>query len=152
MIVKTLLNNQHHDVIVDLGAGTGTVIFETARRAHQKKYDTHFIAIEINPLLILIMYIRRLFHPNKKNIRIIRTNMLEVDYDELANREVKQSALIFYLYIGHRVIEPLKKILENIKKDFIVVSYMYDVPGWKKYRTRIQKGIHTLTIYQHQSK
>lgn len=147
LICETLLATNKRSVIIDLGAGIGTVIFETARHAYQKKQVTHFLAVEINPLLILIMYIRKLFHPNRKNIRIIRANMLTIDYDVLLEQIDSHTAIIFYLYIGHTVIELLKKKFDPIKKNITIVSYMYDIPNWEKNITDKKKGIHPLYIY-----
>ena len=55
--------------MIDLGAGDGIVIFKAASQAFQKRLNTKFIAVEINPVLILILYLRRLFHPNKKILK-----------------------------------------------------------------------------------
>lgn len=147
LICATLLSINKRSIIVDLGAGTGTVIFETARNAYQKKQDTQFLAVEINPLLILIMHIRRLLHPNRKKIRIIHTNMFTLDHDVLLQQIDSQTTIIFYLYVGHTMIEPLKKNLGTIKRNIILISYMYDIPGWEKNMTNIKKGIHPLYTY-----
>ena len=71
LIVKALglKNNQ---TVIDLGAGDGIVIFEAAKSSYLKKFNTKFIAVEINPVLILVLHLQRFFHPNKKNIQIIK--------------------------------------------------------------------------------
>jgi len=151
LICTTLLAINKKSTIIDLGAGTGTVLFPTAQEAHKNNLNTQFIAVEIHPLLILIMYMRRLLHPNRKNIRIIRANMLTVDYNILLQNINTQSSIVFYLYIGQGVIEQLKKRLVLIKRNIAIVSYMYDIPGWDTYSTNRQKGQHTLTTYQYHS-
>lgn len=148
LICKTALEIAQKSVIIDLGAGTGTVIFETAHLAYQKKQNAQFLAVEIHPLLILIMHMRKIFHPNKKNIRIIHSDMLKLDYNTLIQDINKQSSIIFYLYIGYRIIKPLQKKLVSIKRNITILSYMYDIPLWEKYIILRKKGLYTLTIYE----
>lgn len=148
LICKTALKIDKKSIIIDLGAGTGTIIFKTAHLAYQKKQDAQFLAVEIHPFLILIMHMRKIFHPNKKNIRIIHSDMLKLDYNKLIQDIHKQSSIIFYLYIGYRIIKPLQKKLVSIKRNITILSYMYDIPGWEKYIIRRKKGLHTLTVYE----
>lgn len=147
LICETLLSINKRSIIVDLGAGTGTVIFETARNAYQKKQDTQFLAVEINPLLIIILYIRRFFHPYKKNIRIVHKDMLAIDYHELKAQIDSKRSIIFYLYIGHRIIAQLKAKLDTLPGKISIVSYMYDMPDWEKNITDKKKGMHPLYTY-----
>lgn len=159
MIVKTLLGNRSHDVIVDLGAGTGTVIFPLAERAHEDKLRTRFIGVEIHPLLVLIMQIKRLFHPNKKNISVVRQDMLKANFKKFIKKSQstihldlvgvnnKPPAIMIYLYIGNKVIEQLKKQFTLLPRNTIIVSYMYAIPGWEKRLTKTVKGIHPLYLY-----
>lgn len=79
-IIKAV-NLKNDQVIIDLGAGDGVVIFAAASNAISlpKKLNTQFIAVEINPVLIFIMHLRRLFHPNRKNIKIVWADMFKVN-------------------------------------------------------------------------
>ncbi len=70
LIIKAL-NLQNNQTIIDLGAGDGIVIFKAAEEALNKNLKTKFIAIDINPILVFIMNIRRLFHPNKKTFILL---------------------------------------------------------------------------------
>lgn len=132
LIIKalSLVNDQ---IIYDLGAGDGTVIFEAARNAYQKKMNTRFVAVEINPALIVLLYIRRLLHPYKKSIKIIWGNMFTMQYNGLTRQSV--SSLTFYLYISpwfiERVAEKIKKTYPNAR----IVSYMYPIPKLKAVKT-----------------
>ncbi len=122
LIVKAL-NLKNDQVVIDLGAGDGIVIFEAARMASQKKLNTKFIAVEINPVLILVLHLRRLFHPNRKNIKIILDDMFKMNFNRLTRKPV--NSLIFYLYISPWYMD---KTISNIKRQtnkFKVVSYMY---------------------------
>ena len=79
LIIKAL-NLKNNEVVFDLGAGDGIVIFEAAKLAFEKRLNTKFFAIEINPILILIMWLRWLFHPNKKNIKIVCDDIFKIDF------------------------------------------------------------------------
>ncbi|MDO8609566.1 MAG: class I SAM-dependent methyltransferase, partial [bacterium] len=115
LIVKTL-RLQNNQTIIDLGAGDGMVIFEAAKKTYEEKLNTKFIAVDINPILLLIMHIRRLFHRNKKNIKIIYGNMFTMNFNQFTLSEIegltsKQSnSLTFYLYISPWYLE---KVISN---------------------------------------
>ena len=53
------LDLKNDQIIIDLGAGTGTVIFAAAHEAHKRGLNTHFVAIEINFILTAIMHIKK---------------------------------------------------------------------------------------------
>lgn len=145
LIIKTIVSNQQYDAIVDLGAGTGTVIFAAAHEAHRQNRAARFLAVEIHPLLVIIMHLRRLFHPYKKNIRIIRGNILTMDYRRFTDDKVR--SVLIYLYVGHRVIGQLKKKLAQLPAKTRIASYMYDIPGWEDKKIKTEKGIHPLFLY-----
>jgi len=122
LIIKalSLKNNQ---TVFDLGAGDGIVIFKAAEEAFQQGLNTKFVAVEINPVLILILYLCRLFHPNKKNIRIVRDDILKMNFNSPTMKQLNN--LTIYLYISPWYIE---ETISNIKSQiskFSVVSYMY---------------------------
>lgn len=123
LIIKAL-NLKNNQTVIDLGAGDGIVIFEAAKIAYKRKLNTIFIAVEINIVLILIMYIRRLFHPNRKNIKIILGDIFNITMKQFNN-------LTIYLYISPWYIE---QAISNFKlqiSNFSVVSYMYPIKSLK---------------------
>lgn len=137
----TLKNNQ---VVIDLGAGDGIVIFEAAKKAFQKKLNTRFIAVEINPILLAILFVRRLFHPNRKHIRIVYGNIFTMSFDPLIHASI--SSVCFYLYISPWYLE---RTLNNMKRQFThfsLVSYMYEVPSLKRIK-KITGQKHDVFIY-----
>lgn len=143
LIVKAL-NLQNNQTVFDLGAGDGIVIFEAAKKAFQLGLNTEFIAVEINPVLVLILYIRRLFHPNKKNIKIVYGNMFSMNFSQLITSH--QSLVAFYLYISPWFLE---KVIENCElkiENFSVVSYMYPVKSLKR-REEIFQGKNLIFRY-----
>jgi 16S rRNA A1518/A1519 N6-dimethyltransferase RsmA/KsgA/DIM1 with predicted DNA glycosylase/AP lyase activity len=148
LIIKTLglKNNQ---VIVDLGAGDGLIIFAAAKEALEKKLNTKFIAVEINPILILIMNIRKLFHPNRRNIKIIHGDIFKLNFKKLLT--VDFSLLTFYLYISpwflEKVITNINSQLATNKQQLTIVSYMYPIKSLKE-KERIIQGKNKIFVYQ----
>ena len=137
-----LSNNQ---TIFDLGAGDGIIIFAAAKVANKKKLNTKFVAVEINPILILILLIRLFFHPNKKNIKIIRDDIFKM---KLSFPTTNYSLLTtFYLYISPWFLEKVaKKILHEFPKAKII-SYMYPIKSLKNSEKKIQ-GKNTIFVYR----
>lgn len=143
-IVKalSLKNNQ---TVFDLGAGDGIVIFKAVDEAFQKKLNTKFVAVEINPVLILILHLRRFFHTNRKNIKIVYGDIFKMSFSSYGLRTIPYS-LTFYFYISPWFLE---RIIRNLKleiRDFSVVSYMYPIKSLKK-KERIIEGKNMIFVY-----
>lgn len=144
LIIKAL-DLKNKQIIFDLGAGDGIVIFEAAKKAYEKKLNTKFFAVEINPILILIMYIKRLFHPNKKNIKIIYEDIFKMNFNINSKTSKTVNSQTFYLYISPWYMEKtLKNIKKQIKK-FKIVSYFYPLPKIKPKKTLL--GVNKIFIY-----
>ncbi len=144
-LILKALNIRSNQTIIDLGAGDGIVIFRAAERAFQDKLNTQFIAVEINPILLLILYIRRIIHPNRKNIKIINADMFTIHYSLITN---DQRPTTFYMYISPWFIE---KTVANIVKQvqyFDLVSYFYQVKCLPKYNEEVKEGVHKIYLYQ----
>jgi 16S rRNA A1518/A1519 N6-dimethyltransferase RsmA/KsgA/DIM1 with predicted DNA glycosylase/AP lyase activity len=124
LIIKAL-NLKNNQVVFDLGAGDGIVIFEAAKKAFEKKLNTKFFAVEINPILILIMWLRWLFHPNKKNIKIVCDDIFKIDF---TSYKLQATSYKFYLYLSPWYLEKIIKNLRLKIKNFTLVSYFYPVP------------------------
>ncbi|MCX7955507.1 MAG: class I SAM-dependent methyltransferase [Patescibacteria group bacterium] len=143
-LIINVLDLKNNQIVVDLGAGDGIVIFNASQKAFEKKLNTQFIAIEINPILILIMQIKRLFHPNKKNIKIIYGDIFKIDIKQLLSFDSK--LLTFYLYVSPWYLE---KIIKNLKlkiKNFSLVSYFYPLPKIKP--KKIIFGVNKIYVYK----
>lgn len=138
------LRLKNKQVVFDLGAGDGMVIFAGAKEAFRKKLDTQFVAVEINPVLLSILYIRKLLHPNRRNIKVMYGNMFTMNYKKHLTLEF--SHLTFYLYISPwylaRTVSNLKSQISN----FNVVSYMYEIPYLKPSK-KIEADTHPVFIY-----
>ena len=124
-ILKSLKikNNQ---TIIDLGAGDGIIIFAAAKYAQKHHLNTQFIAVEINPVLIFILYLRRLLHPNRHRIKIVWRDIFKLDYSRW-----KKNNPTFYIYISPWLISKLVKKIKEGLTYFQLVSYMYPVKKLK---------------------
>lgn len=129
LIIKSLgvKNNQ---VIIDLGAGDGLIVFEAARAAYEKSLNTRFIALEINPILYFLLHVKNMFHKNRKNIQIVFGDMFRINYKNILPKV--KSEIVFYLYISPWFLEKVSDILQKQLKNFYIISYMYTVPKRKE--------------------
>ncbi len=144
LIVKAL-NLRNKQTVIDLGAGDGIVIFKAAQQAYKRKLNTQFVAVEINPVLIMILHLRRLFHQNKNNITIIHDDIFNMNFSRLTMEQLNNVTI--YLYISPWFLE---KVIENCKlkiENFDVVSYMYSIKSLRK-KERIISGKNKIFIYQ----
>lgn len=124
LIIKSF-NLKNNQTVFDLGAGDGMVVFEAAKESYRRKLNTQLIAVEINPILLCILYIRRLFHPNRKNIRIMYGNMFNMNFPHLT---INPYHLTFYLYISPWHLEKTVKNIQRYFAHYRIVSYMYQIP------------------------
>jgi tRNA G46 methylase TrmB len=140
------LDIKNDQVIIDLGAGDGWVIFAAARYAFDHHLNTQFIALDINPILVCMMWLRRLTYPNKANIMVLRGDFFKINYKHLLpkNHGIKP---VFYLYISPWFLE---QVVDKIYKELPtsrVVSYFYSVKSYKS-KERILGGVHPTHIYE----
>ena len=103
------------------------------------------MAVEINPILLSILHLRRYFHTNKQNIKIIRADIFRMHFK---NKTMKLfNKITIYLYISPWFLE---KVIKNCKlkiENFNVVSYMYPVKSLKNKERKVQ-GKNSIFIYR----
>lgn len=145
-LILQALNIRNNQTIVDLGAGDGIVIYAAATQAFQNKLNTKFIAVEINPILLLVLHIRRLLHPNRKNIQIIKADMFSMKFSPLIASHYPLTT--FYLYISPWFIEKTIINISSQIQSFDLVSYFYQVKCLPEYKEEIKKGVHKVYSYQ----
>ncbi|MCS7093243.1 MAG: hypothetical protein NZL96_02345 [Patescibacteria group bacterium] len=151
LIIKAF-NLRNNQAVVDLGAGDGSVILKAAQAAYQKKLTTKFFAFEINPILVLIIFLRRLVHSNKKNIKIFLDDLFDFQIKKI--NLCSPISLTFYLYLSpwylEKVLRKIKKIsIENqlLLKELKIVSYFYPLPKIKP--SKIFRGkVNTIYVYR----
>ncbi len=147
-LILKALDLKNDQTVIDLGAGDGWVIFEAAREAKRQSLNVKLVAVEINPILVLILYLKRLFHPNKKNIDITRQNMFKLNVKRL-KLNVKNKDVIIYLYISPWLLEKTLKIVKSSFPQHRIVSYMYPIKSLKE--NKIIKGKNNIYIYARDS-
>ncbi len=140
--IVSALRLRNNQTVYDLGAGDGIVIFAAAREAFVKNLNTHFVAVEINPVLIGVLWIRKLIHPNGNNIEVVRGNIFTIKYPISS---IQYPRVTFFTYISPWY---LKDVYKNVRKQltgFDWISYYYATPGLKPSRTI--KVIHPVYTY-----
>lgn len=131
--------------MIDLGAGDGWVVFQAAHMAFQKKLNTKFIAVELNPILVMILMILRIFHPNRNNITVIRGDIFSIDYSPFQTSN-PNFHILFYMYISPWLIDRVVKKIRAAIPHYSMVSYYYPVKNMNAYSE--QKGIHSIYRYE----
>lgn len=149
LIIKAL-DLKNNQVVFDLGAGDGIVIFRAAKWAYEQKLNTQFVAVEINPVLILILYLQKLFHPNIKNIKVVWGDFFKLNFKRLTfnlpRRQAGVQRSTFYLYISPWLLDKTVSVIKKQLRDFSVISYFYPIPTLKK-KEKIIKGVKNIYIY-----
>lgn len=130
-------------VVIDLGAGTGTIIFAAATEAHKKGLDTQFIAIDINFLLVIVMWIRAWFHPHREHITILQGDLFKMDYERMIK---PYRNVVFYMYVSPWVTDTFAELLTETKRHVSLLSYRYPVKRMKPVETT--SGEHKLYSYK----
>ena len=150
LIVKSL-KLKKGQIVWDLGAGDGAVIFAAAEVSHQKKLNTIFVAVEINPALIAVLHLRRLFHPNRRNIYIIKANIFTMQFSDLNSQiSTNTSSQTFFTYISPWHMEKTVANIARQHHSFHHVSYFYKAPKSNKYRARAlsaRRSVHDVYEY-----
>jgi len=141
-IIDTL-KLKNDQIVFDLGAGTGTVIFAAATEAHKKGLNTKFIAIDINFVLSTVMHIRRMFHPNAAHIEIKSEDLFKFKYTD-AVKSFKH--LTFYMYVSPWYTDPMTQTIIDIKKSAHIVSYFYPIKMLKA--VAHHKGENGIFVYR----
>lgn len=142
-LILEALNLRNGQTVVDLGAGDGLVVFESAAEAQKRRLNTQFIAVEINPILVLILHLRKFVHPNRKNIKVIMADMFKLNLKSVIRNP--QSQIVIFLYISPWYMEKVYKKLEKDLRSFELVSYFYGIP--KKTLKKTVQGVNKVFIY-----
>jgi hypothetical protein len=105
------------DRLVDLGAGTGAILFRAARER-----GADVLGVEVEPIRILILWARRALGGPADRVRIRWGNLFDVDL-------TTTSVVTCFLWPG--AMERLKPLLEaQLPPGARVVSHWHPIPGW----------------------
>lgn len=133
-----LTNNQ---VVIDLGAGDGAVVWAGATKAHEKGLTTQFVAIDINIVLVAFMLLRRHFHPHKAHITILHGDMFLINYKKI----IGTKRVLFYIYIAPWFTKQVYVMVKELYMLCKILSYFYEIEG-SQYAKKT-KGVHNLYEY-----
>jgi SAM-dependent methyltransferase len=118
--------------IYDLGSGEGRLLFLAAQKGATA------IGIEINPLLVLFTYIKILFSPFRKTIRVYWKNLWKADISE---------ADVVFIYLIPWRMDKLENMLKNqLKKGSLVVSNSFIFPGWTIIQQDIKNHVYVFRV------
>ncbi|MBI2052005.1 hypothetical protein HYT33_04580 [Candidatus Roizmanbacteria bacterium] len=150
-LVVGALSLKNNQVVYDLGAGGGIVIFEAANVAKKRKLNTQFVAVEINPVLVLILHLKRLLHSNKRNINIVWGDMFKIKFkiqkSKVKITSKKSKTITVYVYVSPWMLENMYKKLKNEFHKFRFVSYFYPLPKGVARPIKTYNGKNKIFIY-----
>lgn len=105
------------DVLIDLGAGTGAIVFRAARI-----YRATAVAVEVEPVRVLILHLRRAVGGPADRLTIRWGNLFSLDF-------ARATVVAAFLWPG--AMARLKSKLETeLGPGSRVVSHCHPVPGW----------------------
>jgi len=142
-LVIEALDLQNDQVVFDLGAGQGNLIFAAAAAAHHKKLNTVFYALEINSVALILMTLRAFFHPHSPYIRIRHANIFKYHY---AKRIDQYKKVTFYLYIAPWLIPKAAEEMKKLTRPATVISYKYQIDSMEL--SRKVDGANGIFIYE----
>jgi SAM-dependent methyltransferase len=106
-----------HDTLYDLGAGTGAIVFRAARI-----YRARVVAIEVEPIRILVLRLRRALGPFADRISIHWGDFFRLDYTD---------ATVVTAFLWPGAMARLGPRLERqLRPGARLVSHVHAVPGW----------------------
>lgn len=105
------------DTVYDPGAGTGAIVFRAARER-----GARVVGIEIEPVRVGILRLRRALGPARDRVRIDWGNIFRTDY---------RPATVVAVFLWPEAMRRLEPILRaELAPGTRVVSHWHEVPGW----------------------
>ncbi len=105
------------DTLYDLGAGTGAIVFRAART-----YRARVVAVEVEPLRVGILRLRRALGPFRDLVSIRWGNLFDLDF---------RPATVVTAFLWPAAMARLRPKLEReLSPGSRVVSHCHRVPGW----------------------
>jgi len=133
--VFELANLKEGELVYELGSGDGRFLFEAV-----KKYKVKGVGVEILFHLYLWCLIKRFFFKDKKNIQFKWGNLYEED--------ISKADVIYFWGMPKTIEKKLKKKLEKeAKKGCKIISYVFEIPGWKPEKVSWPKGEVPIYLY-----
>ncbi len=105
------------DRLIDLGAGTGAIVFRAARI-----YRARVVGVEVEPIRVLVLRIRRMLGPFSDRITILWGSLFHLDFRE---------ATVVTAFLWPGAMARLRPKLEaELKEGARVVSHCHEIVGW----------------------
>ena len=105
------------DTVYDLGAGTGALVFRAARI-----YRAKVVGIEVEPIRVLILRLRRRWGPNPERITIRWGDLFRLDF---------RPATVVTAFLWPGAMERLRpKFERELGTGARVVSHCHPIRGW----------------------
>ena len=105
------------DTVYDLGAGTGALVFRAART-----YRARVVGIEVEPIRVLILRLRRRFGANADRITIRWGDLFRLDF---------RPATVVTAFLWPGAMERLRpKFEQELGSGARVVSHCHPIRGW----------------------
>jgi SAM-dependent methyltransferase len=109
------------DTVYDLGAGTGAIVFRAART-----YRARVLGVEVEPIRMLILRLRRRFGPFGDRISLRWGNLFRLDFRE---------ATVVTAFLWPGAMARLRPKFESeLPHGARIVSHCHKVPGWTPLR------------------
>jgi predicted RNA methylase len=106
------------DILYDLGAGTGAIVFRAARER-----GARVLGVEVEPVRVAILRLRRRFGGPSDRVTIRWGNLFDLDF---------RAATVVAVFLWPAAMERLKPLLEaQLRPGSRVVSHWHAVPGWE---------------------
>ncbi|MCI4335862.1 MAG: hypothetical protein L3K17_01505 [Thermoplasmata archaeon] len=106
------------DTLYEIGAGVGAIVFPAAR-----EYGARVVAVEIEPLRVMILRLRRATGPAKDRIELRRTNMYGIDY---------RPATVVTAFLWPGAMARLRpKFEQELQPGARVLSRCHPIIGWR---------------------
>jgi hypothetical protein len=105
------------DFLVELGAGVGAVTFPAARER-----SARVLAVEIEPLRVALLRLRRALGPGADHIEIRRQNMYRVD--------LRQATVVSAFLWPGAMARLRTKFEQELRPGVRIVSRCHTIPGW----------------------
>jgi hypothetical protein len=105
------------DMLYDLGAGTGAIVFRAART-----YRARVVGVEVEPLRFLILKLRRSLGPFSDRITLRWGNLFDLSF---------RDATVITAFLWPGAMARLRPKLEaELPQGARVVSHCHSIPGW----------------------
>jgi precorrin-6B methylase 2 len=120
-VVTTMLDKAEvgpNDLVFDLGAGTGAIVFRAARERGARA-----VGVEVEPIRVAILRLRRWFGGPKERVQIEWGNLFDLNF---------RDATVVAVFLWPGAMERLRPIFEQqLRSGARVVSHWHPVPGWE---------------------